>query len=94
MARQGCRPYAKSLRERIRELLQIQRGWINYFRIANIYSKLQKVDSWLRNRLRYCIWYDWKKLERKRKNLIRLGIAKGQAYAWIRRLGSSSKSDT
>lgn len=26
-------------------------------------------------RLRYCIWYDWKKPERKRKNLIRLGVA-------------------
>jgi len=74
----------KSLSERIRELLQIQRGWINYFRIANIYTKLQKVDSWLRNRIRYCIWHDWKKLDRKRKNLIRLGIPKGQAYAWSR----------
>jgi len=36
------------------------------------------------NRLRYCIWTDWKKLERKRKNLIRLGIRHGQAYAWSR----------
>jgi RNA-directed DNA polymerase len=25
-----------------------------------------------------------KKLERKRKNLIRLGVARGQAYAWSR----------
>lgn len=74
----------KSLKERIKELLQIQRGWLNYFRIANIYSKLQKIDSWLRNRIRYCIWHDWKKLNRKRKNLIRLGISKGQAYAWSR----------
>ena len=34
--------------------------------------------------LRYCIWHDWKKVERKRKNLIRLGIEQGQAYAWSR----------
>ena len=27
---------------------------------------------------------DWKKPERKRKNLIRLGIEQGQAYAWSR----------
>ncbi|WP_258105836.1 hypothetical protein [Marinoscillum sp. MHG1-6] len=27
---------------------------------------------------------DWKKLERKRKNLIRLGVPQGQAYAWSR----------
>jgi RNA-directed DNA polymerase len=70
--------------ERIQKLKEIYRGWINYFRMANMQSKLKELDSWLRNRLRYCIWTDWKKLERKRKNLIRLGISKGQAYAWSR----------
>ena len=47
-------------------------------------TKLKKLDEWLRNRIRYCIWHHWKKVERKRKNLIRLGIDKGQAYAWSR----------
>ena len=46
--------------------------------------RVKKLEEWLRNRLRYCIWHDWKKLERKRKNLIRLGIKEGQAYAWSR----------
>jgi RNA-directed DNA polymerase len=73
-----------TLDERIQKLKEIQRGWINYFRMASIQSKLKELDSWLRNRLRYCIWTDWKKLERKRKNLIRLGISQGQAYAWSR----------
>src|SRR5690625_2910519 len=31
-----------------------------------------------------CIWHHWKKSERKRKNLIRLGVNQGQAYAWSR----------
>ena len=70
--------------ERIKKLKEIQRGWINYFRMASMQSKLKELDSWLRNRLRYCIWTVWKKLERKRKNLIRLGIPQGQAYAWSR----------
>ena len=69
---------------RIAKLKEIQRGWINYFRMANIQAKLKELDSWLRNRLRYCIWTDWKKPERRRKNLIRLGIRNGQAYAWSR----------
>src|SRR5690606_26990569 len=54
-----------------------------------------ELDGWLRNRLRYCIWKVFrrksesrnireKKPERKRKNLIRLGIHNGQAYAWSR----------
>lgn len=73
-----------SLQERLQKLKEVQRGWLNYFRMASIQVKLKELDSWLRNRLRYCIWHDWKKLERKRKNLIRLGIPYGQAYAWSR----------
>ncbi len=70
--------------ERVAKLKTIQRGWLNYFRMANIAGKLQRIDGWLRNRLRYCIWKAWKKPERKRKNLIRLGVAPQTAYAWSR----------
>ena len=73
-----------SLQERFQKLKEVQRGWLNYFRMASIQVKLKEIDSWIRNRLRYCIWHDWKKLERKRKNLFRLGILYGQAYAWSR----------
>ena len=81
----------KSFEERIRKIndpslkgelaKQIQRGWLNYFRGTSIQGKLRDIDGWLRNRLRYCIWTDWKKPERKRENLMRLGIDKDHAYA-------------
>jgi hypothetical protein len=51
--------------------------------MASIQIKLKEIDTWIRNRLRYCIWHDCKKPERKR-NLIRLGIHNGQAYACSR----------
>lgn len=73
-----------SFDERIHRINLLIRGWINYFKKASIHQKLKKLDEWLRNRLRYCIWTDWKKPDRKRKNLIRLGINQGQAYAWSR----------
>jgi RNA-directed DNA polymerase len=69
---------------RMQKLQQVQRGWINYFKFASIYNKLNELDGWLRNRIRYCIWTDWKKSERKRKNLIRLGVDPEHAYAWSR----------
>lgn len=75
-------PY--SFDERLNKLNEVWRGWVNNYRMASIHAKLKKLDEWLRNRLRYCIWSDWKKPERKRKNLIRLGIPPGQAYAWSR----------
>jgi hypothetical protein len=72
------------LEDRIAKINEIQRGWLNYFRGTSITGKLRDIDGWLRNRLRYCIWHDWKKPERKRKNLIRLGIDQDHAYAWNR----------
>jgi RNA-directed DNA polymerase len=70
--------------ERISKIKEVQRGWLNYFRGTSIMGKLRDLDGWLRNRLRYCIWHDWKKPERKRKNLIRLGVDQDHAYAWSR----------
>jgi len=40
---------------RIHKLKEIQRGWVNYFRLASMHGKLRDVDGWVRNRLRYCI---------------------------------------
>lgn len=71
-----------SFDERISRLNLVIRGWVNYFKPASIGQKLKKLDEWLRNRLRYCIWHHWKKPEKKRRSLIRLGINHGQAYAW------------
>ncbi len=73
-----------SLAERTRQLKEIGRGWVNYFRLASLVGKLGTVDSWVRNRLRYCIWKDWKKPERKRRNLMRLGVDYHHAFAWSR----------
>ena len=73
-----------SLDERIQRLNWLIRGWVNYFKLASIQAKLKAIDEWLRNRLRYYIWHHWKKPEKKRRSLIRLGIDQGQAYAWSR----------
>ena len=73
-----------SFDERLQKINEVQRGWLNYFRGTSIKGKLMNFDGWLRNRLRYCIWHDWKKPERKRKNLIRLGIDQSLAYAYSR----------
>jgi group II intron reverse transcriptase/maturase len=76
------KPY--SFEERLKKLAEVWRGWVNNYRLASITAKLKSLDEWLRNRLRYCIWHDWKKPERKRKNLIRLGVDQDHAYAWSR----------
>ncbi len=73
-----------SFDERLQQLAEVWRGWVNNFRLANISAKLKALDEWLRNRLRYCIWHHWKKPDRKCKNLIRLDLDKDRAYAYSR----------
>lgn len=73
-----------SFKERISELNSYMKGWIGYFRYAFMQGKLQELDAWIRNRLRYCIWKHWKKPNKRMRSFIRMGIPKGTAYAWSR----------
>ena len=73
-----------SFDERITKLKAFTRGWVNYYKYAHVSGKLKELDRWVRNRLRYCIWKHWKKPNKRMRSFIRLGIPKGQAYAWSR----------
>ena len=74
------KPYTFDMRMKL--LREIQLGWIQYFRLAKMLWQLEKLDRWVRNRLRYCIWHFWKKPQRRCKNLIRLGIKPDIARKW------------
>ena len=73
-----------SFEVRITKLNEVCRGWVNYFCLGSLTGKLRDLDGWIRNRLRYCIWKHWKKPDRKRINLIRLGVHPEKAYSWSR----------
>jgi RNA-directed DNA polymerase len=75
-------PYSFDVR--IAKLNSLMYGWVNYFQLGKGWQKLKAIDGWVRNRLRYCIWKDWKKPDRRKKNFIRLGVESGMAYAWSR----------
>jgi group II intron reverse transcriptase/maturase len=68
--------------ERMTKLREIQRGWVQYFRLSKIRWRLRSLDSWVRSRLRYCIWHYWKTPIRRCKSLIRMGIAPFLARLW------------
>jgi len=73
-----------SFSERLKELNSYMKGWIGYFRYANMVGKLSEIDVWIRSRLRYCIWKHWKKPNKRMRSYIRMGIRPGMAYAWSR----------
>ena len=58
------------------------RGWVGYFHLANMKRLLMDTDSWLRRRIRMCIWKAWKLPKTRIKNLIRCGINEYDARRW------------
>ncbi|MDU5913995.1 MAG: reverse transcriptase domain-containing protein [Anaerococcus vaginalis] len=69
------RSNALGYRQRRIKINQIVRGWIQYFKLANMRKHLQILDEWLRRRIRMCAWKGWKKVKTKFKNLVKLGTA-------------------
>lgn len=70
------------LKEKIKKMEAVIRGWTNYFSIAKAKSKMQELDELVRTRLRIGIWKQWKRTGTKVRNLIKLGISKYKAYEW------------
>ena len=68
--------------KRKQELRQFMRGWLEYFKLADMQSRLQRIDEWLRRRLRMCIWKSWKNPRTRVRNLIRCGIDEWKAREW------------
>ena len=73
------RNYSISLNERIVKLNQVIRGWINYFRIADMKEQIKNITSHLNRRIRCIIWKQWKTCNHRYKCLLKLGISKEKA---------------
>lgn len=65
---------------RIKKLNEIIVGWVNYFKLADMKSKLLELDQWIRRRLRACIWKTWKKVKTRFQNLMKLGVPRYKAW--------------
>ena len=82
------RSYSIPLVNRMRQLNYVIRGWINYFRIADMKGAMQEITSHLNRRIRCLLWKQWKTCKGRMRRLIRLGINKDKA----KRLAYSRKS--
>lgn len=74
------RSWSISLDNRIKQINYLVRGWVNYFKIANMKKVIIDIDKHLRTRIRVIIWKQWKKITRREKALIQLGVEKELAH--------------
>lgn len=67
---------------RILKLLEKTRGWVNYFKMADMKKIVIEIDQWIRRRLRACIWKTWKRVRTRFTNLKKLGIKPNKAWEY------------
>ena len=70
----------RSLPQVIKELNQLLRGWMQYFRLAEVKGVFEELDGWLRRKLRCLLWRQWKRNFTRAKNLMKRGLEKLRAW--------------
>ncbi|MFO8009416.1 MAG: group II intron reverse transcriptase/maturase [Dehalococcoidia bacterium] len=62
------------------ELTPLLRGWMNYFRLAEVKGVFEELDGWIRHKLRCIIWKQWKRPYTRAKNLMKRGLREERAW--------------
>jgi RNA-directed DNA polymerase len=70
----------QSLSQVINSLNQLLRGWMGYFRLAEVKGIFDELDGWLRRKLRGLLWRQWKPPYTRAKNLMKRGLEKLRAW--------------
>ena len=65
---------------RRRKLAEYVRGWINYYRLADMKGLMTETDEWLRRRIRAMYWKQWKKVKTRYRNLRALKLEEWQVH--------------
>jgi len=70
----------RNLAKFITELTPVLRGWVNYFRLAEVRCVFEELDGWIRRKLRCILWRQWKRAITRAKNLKRRGLDEIRAW--------------
>jgi RNA-directed DNA polymerase len=82
------RSWGVSMAYRMARLNRYLRGWMNYYGISQHYSPIERLDGWLRRRIRMCYWKQWRRPRTRIRHLLALGTSKSQAiFTGISRKG-------
>ena len=69
-----------SNQEREEKRRSYARGWINYYRYADMKSLMEQTDEWLRHRIRAVYWKQWKKVRTRYKMLRALHLPEWKVH--------------
>jgi RNA-directed DNA polymerase len=73
----------RNLVRTIGTLTPLIRGWVAYYRLAEVRGSFRQLDQWLRRRLRSILWRQWKRRWTRFRELTRRGIAAKRAWVSV-----------
>ena len=76
------RKQARSVELILKRLKRYTVGWLGYYSIADMESRIKSLNEWIRRRIRQIYWKQWKKIKTKHDNLVKLGIDNENAWKW------------
>ena len=76
------RNWGVSMERRVKEINRFTVGWTGYFALADSILPFEKLEKWLRRRLRQVRWKEWKRPQTRYRNLRALGIPDHDARSW------------
>jgi RNA-directed DNA polymerase len=79
-----ARSWGISMERRYGMLRSYVRGWMGYFGLAAQLKLFDRLDQWMRRRIRMCYWKQWRRPKRRREMLIKLGVPRRQAIRHAR----------
>jgi RNA-directed DNA polymerase len=74
LRRLTARNWGVSMQRRIREINRFTVGWTAYFSFADTFLPFERLDKWLRRRLRQIRWKEWKRPKTRYRGLRALGL--------------------
>ena len=69
----------RNVRKVIEELTPVLRGWVNYFKLAEVKGIFEEMDGWIRRKFRCILWRQWKRTYTRGKNLMKYGLDRDRA---------------
>ena len=70
----------RSVGQTIEDMRKLLVGWSNYFKLAEVKNVFERLDEWIRRRMRGILWRQWKRSHTRVKNLMKRGLPEERAW--------------